>query len=238
MLANKLLSYLKMRLYAASQFPDPQALYDHDGIAAVTRYLKGCGSTTITKEVLARFGAKIHPDCQPIGPFITVHEAPVDYSNLEIGANCHIGKEVFFDLTEKITIEEGAGIGMRSVVLTHLNFDVNPSRPVASMFPKYERPTIIKRGAAVGAGVTILSGVTIGEHAVVGAGCVVTEDVPACTILKSTQPPRAYRMPSSIVRKLNPSGDAANEANPVGPIGEGTWPPTPGRPRRRRPTGS
>ncbi|MCA9707810.1 MAG: acyltransferase [Myxococcales bacterium] len=202
MLRDKILNYIKMRLYAVSQFPDPQLLHAHGGIGAITRYLKQCGSPTITRETLARFGAKIHPDCQPIGPWITMHEVPTDYSNLEIGAHCHIGKEVFFDLTDKIVIEDGAGVGMRSVILTHLNFDANPLRPVASMVPKIAKPTVIGRGAAVGAGVTILAGVTIGEHSVVGAGCVVTEDVPPFTVIKSPAPVDAYRIPASIMRKV------------------------------------
>lgn len=214
MFASKIARYLKMRLYAASQFPDTELLYQHDGIAGVTRYLKQCSSTTITRETLSRFGAKIHPDCQPIGPWITVHEAPNGYHNLEIGAHCHIGKEVFLDLTDKIVIEDGAGLGMRSVILTHLNFDPNPTRPMASIIPKHEKPTVIKRGAAVGAGVTILAGVTIGEHAVVGAGCVVTQDVPPCTVLKSPAPVEGFRVPNTLVRKLmlatNDAGDSRN----------------------------
>ena len=202
MIRRKIADYLKMRLHALSQYPDVQLLFEHGGIGAVTAYLKQCASPTITSETLVRFGAKIHPDCQPIGPWITVHEAPSGYRNLEIGAHCHIGKEVFFDLTDKITIEDGAGIGMRSMILTHLNFDAHPLRPVASMVPKHAKPTTIGQGAAIGAGVTILAGVTIGEHAIVGAGCVITEDVPPCTVVKSPKPVDAYQLPPSIVRKL------------------------------------
>jgi acetyltransferase-like isoleucine patch superfamily enzyme len=40
-------------------------------------------------------------------------------------------------------------------------------------------PTLVKRGASVGSGATLLCGVTVGEHAIVGAGSVVTKDVPA-----------------------------------------------------------
>lgn len=202
MIRRKISEYLKMRLHALVQFPDVRLLYAHGGIGAVTGYLKQCASPTITHETLSRYGAEIHPDCQPIGPWITVHEAPTDYSNLKIGAHCHIGKEVFFDLTEKITIEDGAGVGMRTTILTHLNFDAHPLRPIAAMIPKHAKPTTIKQGAAIGAGVTILAGVTIGEHAIVGAGCVVTEDVPPCTVIKSPKPVDAYQLPAAIVRKL------------------------------------
>lgn len=209
MLPKKLLEHIKMRLWAASQFPDVGLLHAHGGILAVTAYLQQCASPTITRDALARFGATIHPDCQPIGPWITVHEAPHGYGNLRVGAHCHIGKEVFLDLTERITLEDGAGLGMRSIVLTHLNFDANPVRPLAALVPTHAKPTTLQRGAMVGAGVILLAGVTVGESAVVGAGCVVSEDVPPFTVLKSPAA-TAYRVPETILRKLR--ARAANDA--------------------------
>lgn len=202
MLPKKLLELVKMRLWAASQFPNVELLYAHGGIGAITSYLRQCASPTITRDTLERFGATIHPDCQSIGPWITMHEVPRDYSNLRVGAHCHIGKEVFLDLTEKVTLEDGAGLGMRSVVLTHLNFDPHPVRPLAALVPTHAKPTTIQRGAMVGAGVILLAGVTVGQNAVVGAGCVVSEDVPPNTVMKSPAPIEAYRVPESILRKL------------------------------------
>jgi acetyltransferase-like isoleucine patch superfamily enzyme len=202
MLLKKILEYAKMRLWAVSQFPDVGVIHAHGGIGAVTAYLKQCASPTITRAALARFGAAIHPDCQPVGPWITVHEAPRGYANLRVGAHCHIGKEVFLDLTEAITLEDGAGLGMRAIVLTHLNFDANPQRPLAALVPMHAKPTTIKRGAMVGAGAILLAGVTVGEHSVVGAGCVVSEDVPPYTVLKSPAASNAYRVPDTILRKL------------------------------------
>jgi len=202
MLHKKILEHVKMRLWAALQFPDVELIHAHGGIAAVTAYLKQCGSPTITRQTLARFGAKIHADCQPVGPWITVHEAPSGYANLRVGAHCHIGKEVFLDLTAPITLEDGAGLGMRSIVLTHLNFDTNPLRPLAALVPTHAKATTIERGAMVGAGVILLAGVTVGEHSVVGAGCVVSDDIPPYTVIKSPSASAAYRVPESILRKL------------------------------------
>jgi acetyltransferase-like isoleucine patch superfamily enzyme len=202
MLHKKILEHVKMRLWAASQFPDVERLHAHGGIGAVTAYLKQCASPTITRDTLARFGATIHRDCQPVGPWITMHEAPNGYANLRVGAHCHIGKEVFLDLTERITLADGAGLGMRCIVLTHLNFDANPERPLAAMWPTHAKPTTLERGAMVGAGTILLAGVTVGAHAVVGAGCVVSEDVPPCTVMKSPGPVEAYRVPETILRKL------------------------------------
>lgn len=209
MLHRKILDYLKMRLHAAAQFPDVGMLHAHGGIGAITAYLEQCASPTITRDTLARFGATIHPDCQPIGPWITVHEVPEDYRNLHVGAHCHIGKQVFLDLTERITLHDGAGLGMRSIVLTHLNFDPSPKRPLAFMVPTHAKPTTIERGAMVGAGVILLAGVTVGEHSVVGAGCVVSEDVPPYTVIKSPPLSAGYRVPEAILRKLRLDPTAA-----------------------------
>jgi len=201
LISRKLLEYIKMRLWTATQFPDLELLYARGGILAITGYLKQCASTVVTRDTLARFGAHIHDSCQPVGPWITVHEAPHGYGNLTIGAQCHVGKEVFLDLTERITLGDGAGLGMRSVVLTHLDFDPRPERPLAAMVLRRAKPTTIERGAMVGAGVILLAGVTIGESSIVGAGCVVSQDVPPFTVMKSP-PPLAYSVPEAIVRKL------------------------------------
>jgi acetyltransferase-like isoleucine patch superfamily enzyme len=55
-------------------------------------------------------------------------------------------------------------------------------------------PTLVKRGASIGSSVTILCGVTIGERAMVGAGAVVTKDVPANTLVVGN--------PARVLRKL------------------------------------
>jgi acetyltransferase-like isoleucine patch superfamily enzyme len=69
------------------------------------------------------------------------------------------------------------------------------------MVPKIAKPTTIERGAMVGAGAILLAGVTVGEHSVVGAGCVVSHDVPPYTMMKSP-PALEYSVPDAIVRKL------------------------------------
>ena len=65
------------------------------------------------------------------------------------------------------------------------NFRINPNDP----FPRSKKPppafsrTTIKAGASIGANATILPGITVGRHAMVGAGAVVTHDVPANAIV-------------------------------------------------------
>ncbi|HEX2536054.1 MAG TPA: DapH/DapD/GlmU-related protein, partial [Chitinophagaceae bacterium] len=100
------------------------------------------------------------------------------------GKNTRIGKNVFinFDCTfldlGGITIEDNVMLGPKVSLLTE-------GHPVAAN----ERQTLttgnilIQKGAWIGAGAIILQGVTIGEHAVVAAGAVVSKDVPAHTIV-------------------------------------------------------
>jgi acetyltransferase-like isoleucine patch superfamily enzyme len=55
--------------------------------------------------------------------------------------------------------------------------------------------TVIKRGASIGSGTTLLGGITIGENAVIGAGSVVTKDVPANTIVAGN-PAKVLKRPA------------------------------------------
>jgi acetyltransferase-like isoleucine patch superfamily enzyme len=96
-------------------------------------------------------------------------------------------------LCEGVTIEDHVFIG-------HGVTFINDSYPRATTPSgqlqteqdwKVER-TLVKKGASIGSGVTILSNVVIGEHAVVGAGSVVTHDVPAHTIVAGN-PARVLR---------------------------------------------
>ena len=99
-----------------------------------------------------------------------------------LGANIKgrvsISQEFFvFDAgrTDLLTIENGVGIGPGVTIIIHS--DPSPS-PLKKIYPKKTLPVNIKKGAWIGAKSTILQGVTIGEYSVVGAGAVVTKDVP------------------------------------------------------------
>lgn len=98
-----------------------------------------------------------------------------DFSHLWIGANCFIGDAVYFDLADRITIEDNVVISGRVSVLTHA--DCNRSELAESEFPRTCRPVTIRKGAWIGYGATLLDGVEIGEQSVIAAGAVVTESV-------------------------------------------------------------
>ena len=114
-------------------------------------------------------------------------------SGARIGTNCNLGQNVYIDhdvvigdgckvqnnvsVYKGVTLEDGVFCGP-SMVFTNV---VNPR---AFIERKHEfRPTLVKKGATLGANSTVVCGVTIGEYALVGAGAVVTRDVPAYAVV-------------------------------------------------------
>ena len=108
-------------------------------------------------------------DNTKIGAFVEVQK------NASIGRNCKISSHSF--VCEGVTIEDDVFIGHG---VTFIN-DVYPRATTGSALQTEAdwkvTPTLVKRGASIGSGATILAGVTIGENAMVGAGSVVTHDV-------------------------------------------------------------
>lgn len=121
------------------------------------------------------YGCEIGDDCK-IGAFVEVQK------NAKVGKRCKISSHSF--ICEGVTIEDGVFIG-HSVVFIN---DVYPRATSADGSLQTERDwaverTLIKTGASIGSGSTILANVTVGENAIVGAGSVVTKDVPANSIV-------------------------------------------------------
>jgi acetyltransferase-like isoleucine patch superfamily enzyme len=115
-------------------------------------------------------------DGTKIGAFVEVQK------NAFIGKNCKISSHTF--ICEGVTIEDNVFVG-------HNVAFINDSYPRATTSDgKLQteadwnvEPTLVKKGASIGSGSTILANVTIGENAIVGAGSVVTKDVPPNTIV-------------------------------------------------------
>jgi acetyltransferase-like isoleucine patch superfamily enzyme len=148
--------------------------HDVDGVAGRLRSLSAGHA-----DALRQFGAHIAADAMVAGP-VSIVNARRDFSNLSIGKRTHIGSEVFFDLAEHVTVEDGATISMRAVIITH--FDAGRSR-LAESRPRQEGAVRICANAYIGAGAIILHGVTVGEGALVAAGAVVAKDVPAGSVV-------------------------------------------------------
>ncbi|MEM4830176.1 MAG: acyltransferase [Zestosphaera sp.] len=104
-----------------------------------------------------------------------------------IGRNCNIGKDVYIDAGVKIgnnvkiqnfvSVYRGVTLEDDVFVGPHATF-TNDIYPRSFNVEWEVIPTIVRRGASIGANATIICGVTIGEYAMVGAGAVVTKDVP------------------------------------------------------------
>jgi acetyltransferase-like isoleucine patch superfamily enzyme len=106
-----------------------------------------------------------------IGAFVEIQK------NASVGKRCKISSHTF--ICEGVTIEDNVFVG-------HSVTFINDRHPRATTAQgelqteadwKVER-TVVKKGASIGSGVTILSGLSVGENAIVGAGSVVTKDVP------------------------------------------------------------
>jgi len=108
-------------------------------------------------------------------------------SGARIGKNCNIGKDVYIDkdavVGNNVKIQNGVSV-YRGVVLEDDVF-VGPYAVFTNdLYPRSFNeewelvPTLVKKGASIGANATIVCGVTIGEYAMVGAGAVVTKNVP------------------------------------------------------------
>lgn len=121
------------------------------------------------------YGCAIGDDSR-IGPFVEIQK------NSRIGARCKISSHSF--ICEGVTIEDEVFVG-HGVMFTN---DLFPRATTAEGAPQTEAdwqlvPTRIKRRASIGSNATLLAGITIGEGALIGAGAVVTRDVPDFAIV-------------------------------------------------------
>ena len=116
------------------------------------------------------YGCEIGDDSR-VGAFVEIQKGVV------IGRRCKISSHSF--LCEGVTIEDNVFIG-HGVVFTNDKFPraTNPDGSPQSEADWQVVPTLVKGGASIGSNATIIAGVVIGEKALVGAGAVVTRDVP------------------------------------------------------------
>lgn len=169
--------------------------YLSGGMDGVNRVLRHTTKPGIVP-VLRMFGARVGEACDIEAPLV-IHNAQPDYRRLSVGARCHLGKEVFIDLAESVTIADRVTVSMRAMLLTHV--DAGQSPLADSELPARRAPIVLGRGCYIGAGAILLAGTEIGELAVVGAGAVVTRSVPASTIAAGI-PARAVRAAAQPIR--------------------------------------
>ncbi len=132
------------------------------------------------------YGCRIG-DNTKVGPFVEIQKG------CTVGKNCKIQSHSF--LCEGVCIEDEAFVGHGVMFIN----DRYPRSATASGALQTEAdwkvvPTVIKKGASIGSNATILCGVTVGEGAIVGAGSVVTKDVPPGVIVAGN--------PARVMRKI------------------------------------
>ena len=122
-----------------------------------------------------------------IGPDTRIWQFVVILPNARIGADCNICSHVLIEndviIGDRVTVKSGVqlwdGLRIEDDVFIGPNVTVtNDPFPRSKQYPKEFAVTTVKTGASIGGGATILPGITIGRHAMVGAGAVVTKSVP------------------------------------------------------------
>lgn len=122
------------------------------------------------------------PESTNIWQFCVVLPGARIGKNVNICSHCFIENEVVIgnNVTVKCGVQIWDGITIEDEVFIGANVTFTNDKYPQSKNPDWELlRTVIKKGASIGAGSTILPGLTIGENAVVGAGSVVTKDIPA-----------------------------------------------------------
>ena len=133
------------------------------------------------------YGCEIS-DNTKIGTFVEIQKGS------KIGKNCKISSHTF--ICEGVTIEDKVFVGHN---VTFIN-DVFPRATGRNGKLQTEKdwtcvPTLVKHGASIGSGATLLCGIIVGENAMIGAGSVVTKDVPGNTVVAGN--------PARILRKIS-----------------------------------
>jgi UDP-2-acetamido-3-amino-2,3-dideoxy-glucuronate N-acetyltransferase len=128
--------------------------------------------TIFHRDLVNLYGCRIGTDTK-IGTFVEIQK------NATIGSRCKISSHTF--ICEGVTIEDEVFVG-------HGVMFINDPRPRATADGQLQTeadwhvvPTRVCRGASIGSGAALLCGITIGERAMIGAGAVVTADVPPDT---------------------------------------------------------
>jgi acetyltransferase-like isoleucine patch superfamily enzyme len=137
------------------------------------------------------YGCEIGDDTK-IGAFVEIQK------NASVGRQCKISSHTF--ICEGVTIEDNVFIGHGVMFINDIYPRATANGQLQSEADWKVERTVIKNGASIGTGATILANVTIGENAIVGAGSVVTKNVPANCIVAGN--------PAKMLRKIESAVEA------------------------------
>jgi acetyltransferase-like isoleucine patch superfamily enzyme len=152
------------------------------------------GTNVRLSKFINLYGCEIGDETK-IGAFVEIQK------NASVGKRCKISSHTF--VCEGVAVEDNVFIGHG---VTFVN-DTYPRATTADGSLQTEadwrvEPTVVRKGASIGSGATILSNISIGENAIVGAGSVVTKDVPANAIVVGN--------PARILRFIDATAEIKN----------------------------
>ena len=147
------------------------------------------GANVRLSKFINLYGCQIGDDTK-IGAFVEIQK------NATVGRRCKISSHTF--ICEGVVIEDNVFIG-HGVMFTNDAFPraTTPDGDLQTEADWSVQPTVIRRGASIGSGATILCNLSVGENAIVGAGSVVTRDVPPNVIVAGN--------PARILRAIQPN---------------------------------
>jgi acetyltransferase-like isoleucine patch superfamily enzyme len=149
------------------------------------------GSNVQLSKFINLYGCVIGEETK-IGAFVEIQK------NACVGRRCKISSHTF--ICEGVVIEDNVFIG-HGVIFINDTYPraTTPEGGLQTEVDWKVQPTVIRKGASIGSGATILCNLSIGENAIVGAGSVVTKDVPANAIVAGN--------PARVLRHLQPNSE-------------------------------
>jgi acetyltransferase-like isoleucine patch superfamily enzyme len=154
--------------------PGPSSMVQVNGHLCISPDVK-VGHNVKFSQFINLYGCEVGDDTK-VGAFVEIQK------NAKVGRRCKISSHTF--ICEGVTIEDEVFIG-HNVTFVNDSFPRATSQTGGLQTEQDWKVevTLVKKGASIGSGATILANVVIGENALIGAGCVVTRDVPANAIV-------------------------------------------------------
>jgi UDP-2-acetamido-3-amino-2,3-dideoxy-glucuronate N-acetyltransferase len=145
------------------------------------------GSNVKIYDFVNLYGCEIG-DNTKIGTFVEIQKG------VQIGKSCKISSHSF--ICEGVTVEDDVFVGHHVVFINdRYPRAINQEGELQTEVDWSVQPTVVKRGASIGSGAVILCNIILGERAIVGAGSVVTKDVPANAVVAGN--------PARIIRTIS-----------------------------------
>ncbi|HEX3627577.1 MAG TPA: acyltransferase [Verrucomicrobiae bacterium] len=151
------------------------------------------------------YGCEIGDEAK-IGAFVEIQK------NARIGSRCKISSHTF--ICEGVTLEDEVFVGHHVVFTNDLYPRATTEEGQLQTEADWECiPTVVKRGASIGSGAVLLCGITVGERAIIGAGSVVTKDVPPGAVVAGN--------PARVIKKEGKAGIESRESGTPCPVNDG-----------------